>query len=297
MGVSDSSERRQVRQLRADTAPIAQRMVVGRVLRDIRIQRGETQKDVGAKAGFSPSKLSRVESGIHDFKRQDIHRLLDAYGVVDPAERGRLVRLAEEANEGAWWRPWTDVATKHAISHVSFESMAQRVRSYEPAHLSGLLQIPDYARAVIAGGPDVSNDAVERLVELRLERQRQMWETPKKLIFVIDEVTLLRGMGNPDVMRRQLSHLIKLSDDPRYVFQVLELGTFNVPSFLGVTTIFDFAEQALPDIVYVEGLEGAQYLQDEDQVDVRKRMFDRARRVSLERGRSVQRLRDLLKRW
>ncbi|MFI2031670.1 helix-turn-helix domain-containing protein [Streptomyces buecherae] len=269
---------------------------MGRALRDIRTQRGETQKDVGAKVGFSYSKLSRVESGIHDFKPRDIHRLLNAYGVVDPDERGRLVRLAEEANEGAWWRPWKDVATKQAISHVSFESMAQRVRSYEPAHLSGLLQIADYARAVISGGPEVPADAVDRLVELRLERQRQMWETPKKLIFIIDELTLVRGMGNPDVMRRQLSHLIELSEDPRYVFQVLELGTFNVPSFLGVTTIFDFAEQALPDIVYVEGLEGAQYLQDEGQVDVRKRMFDRARSISLERSRSVQRMRDLLKR-
>ncbi len=264
---------------------------------DIRTQRGETQKNVGAKVGFSSSKLSRVESGIHEFKRQDLRHLLDAYGVVDPEERGSLVRLAEEANESAWWRPWKDVATKHAISHVSFESMAQRVRSYEPAHLSRLLQIPDYARAVISGGPDVYADAVERLVELRLERQRQMWETPKKLYFVIDELTLLRGVGNPNVMRRQLNHLIELSDGPRYVFHVLELRTLNVPSFLGVTTIFAFAEQALPDIVYIEGLERAQYLQDEGQVDVRKRIFDRARKVSLGRSRSVQRMRDLLKQW
>jgi transcriptional regulator with XRE-family HTH domain len=286
-----------VRNLRKDAVPTAQRMVVGRHLRAHREALGLTQKQVAGGTGFSESKISRVETGQHDFKPQDISRLCDTYRIIDPAKREQLADLAAHANRRPWWQDWSDVAGAHLQAFVSFEDMAQRIRTYEPQQLCGLLQTEDYARAVIELGlKEAPRREVERLVELRRERRERFEKaSPKRLICVIDETTLIRSFGSAVVLRRQLDHLIALTENPRYTMRIAELNRCNVPVMLGMTTIFDFAESQLPDIVYAEHFDGAFILQEEQQVDRRKKAFDRLQDASLSPKRSAQRLRDLRK--
>ncbi|MFE1961729.1 helix-turn-helix domain-containing protein [Streptomyces sp. NPDC059479] len=293
-----SRPQRRVRYLSDEAVPIAQRMVLGSHLRARREALGISLKDAGRHIEASGSKISRIETGQHEFKAKDIGRLLDFYK-VDDAKRQHLMGLLEHANQRPWWQDWSDVATKQLQAFVSFEEMAQRIRTYEPTQLPGLLQTEEYARAVIEAGEEVSSPReIERLVALRQLRRKRFEEAPlnsKRLISVIDEVTLIRPFGNKGIMRRQLDHLIALTEHPRHTMRIAELSKPNLPVMLGMTIIFDFENRLLPDIVYTEQFDGAFILQEEKQVDGRVKAFDRLQNASLSHKRSAQRLRDLRK--
>lgn len=284
--------------LRDRAVPSAQLMIVGGELREHRIRLELTLEEATATLDFSASKLSRMETGHHKFKPRDVVGLCDVYGIGDPAERKRLLDLAAHASLRPWYQDWTDVAGKHLQAFMSFEQAAERIRTYEPHQLPGLMQTPDYARAVIEKGPrSIPAHEVDRLVELRLERAERFNQAAptKKLICVIDEATLRRGFGNEQIMLRQFDRLIELAQQPTYHVRIAQLRQFNLPVMIGQTTILHFAEKVLPDIVYSEHFDGALLIQDQEQVDRRDKALTRLRSASLERGRSLQLLRDLRK--
>jgi transcriptional regulator with XRE-family HTH domain len=287
---------RRVRYLQDEAAPSAARMVLGSALRKRRVLRGLKQEQVARLLGGSPSKVSRIENGQHNFKEHDLQQFFAVYGVDDPAEQAQLRDLAEAANQPTWWQSWSGVAQKYLQAVVSFEDLAQRIRSYESQQLHGLLQTPDYARALINRGGGTPRQR-EALAELREQRQARFAAAENKmLICVIDEATLRRPVGSPDIMRRQLEHLIDLSSDPRYQFRLAELGRYDLPVELGTTTIFDFSGRILPTTVYTECFDGGLVVQDEESVDRRQKAFDALRVASLAPRQTVQKIRDLLSR-
>lgn len=280
-------------------APTAQRMIFGETLRQRRQALGLTAEDVVRQIGHSASKISRMENGRHDFKEADLRRLLDVYGVHDQGERDLLLDLARAANERGWWDAWSDVSTKTLQTLVSLEDMAQRIRSYEIAQLPGLVQTAEYTRALIrANAPGKSEQEIERIIELRAMRQQRLMREPgKKLLCVLDEVTLVRPYGSREGMRRQLEHLISLADDPDIGFNLVELTKPNLPVQIGTTTIFDFADGQLPDIVYIERSGGGLYLQEEHEVDEHVKGFDRLMIASLGQRATVRRIQDHIKKF
>jgi hypothetical protein len=278
------------------SVPTAQRMVFGNHLRRHRTALDLTIRDVSKPLGVSDSKISRMETGCHEFKHEDVRRLLDLYRIAG-AERRELEGLAETANLRPWWQDWSDVTPGVLQTFVSLEEMAQRVRTYESLQLPGLLQIEDYARALVRlGSPDVPTAEVDRRVELRQERRKRFAaDASKTLVCILDESTLIRRLGSATTMRRQLDHLIDLTDDLRYTFRIAELNKTNMPVVCGPATIFDFAEQLLPDIVYVENYTGGFILQEQGQVDEHVKAFDRLMVDSLNAKQSLQRLWDYRK--
>jgi transcriptional regulator with XRE-family HTH domain len=290
-------EPRRVRHLGEEATPIAQRLVLGKSLRASREAMGISLKTAAQSISVSVPTMSRMETGQRRCKDGDLEHLMDLYLITNDRQRQSLRELDASANRRPWWQDWTDVAGKHLQTLVSFEEMAQRIRTYEPQFLPGLLQIEDYARAVIRLGlPEAPDEEVERRVALRLQRGKRFADSaPQKLICVIDETTLLRPYGSAEIMWRQVEHLLSLTENPRYIMRIAELGKLDVPAGFGPTTIFDFEERRLTDIVYSEYFEGAFILQEEQQVDMRKKAFDRLLGASLSHARSAQRLRDLLR--
>ncbi|MEU3521744.1 helix-turn-helix transcriptional regulator [Streptomyces sp. NPDC006654] len=285
---------RRVRYIRDEIVPSAPRMVLGNALCARRTAIGLKQEDVARLLGASVSKVSRIETGQHQFKEQDLARFFVIYQVTDPLEQAQLRELAQVANQQPWWQPWSGVAQKHLQAVVSFEDMAQRIRVYEPLQLPGLLQTEGYARAMIAGG---SADVHQRqaLVDLRMERQQRFRSAgeDKKLICVLDEGSLKRRYGTPQVMHQQLEHLIGLAENPRYLIRIAEQDRYDLPVHLGSTTIWEFSARILPDIAYAEVFDGGLIFQDEEQVDKRKKAFDRLRGASLSPQGTVRRLKHL----
>jgi transcriptional regulator with XRE-family HTH domain len=284
-----------VRYIRDEIVPSAQRMILGNALAARRAALGLKQEEVARLLGASSSKVSRIESGQHNFKERDLSRLFHLYRITDPAEQDALRLLAEEANRQPWWQPWSSVAQKHLQAVVSFEEMAHRIHVYEPLMVPGLLQTEGYARAVIAGGRAEPYQQ-QALLELRMARQRRFEaaDDDKKLICVLDEGALRRRYGSPRVMQQQLEHLIALTGNPRYLIRLAEQDRYDLPVHIGSTTIWEFAARILPDIAYTETYDGGLIIQAEEQTDQRKKEFDRLRRAALSRQRAVQRLKDLL---
>ncbi|MFG1807191.1 helix-turn-helix domain-containing protein [Streptomyces sp. NPDC049040] len=302
MSAQPSRAPRGVRHVRplSGRAPTAQRMIFGETLRKHREALGLTERQVGQAIGScSASKISRLESGEHDFKEKDVLCLLDVYQVADPAERERLLELSQQANEKGWWEAWRDVAPKELQTYVSLEDIAARIRSYESGQLLGLLQIPDYTRALVkANSLEPNRRTAERIMELRAMRaQRFLRESTAQLICVLDEVTLSRGYGTNPIMRRQIEHLMELSAHERISFRLAPSAKLNLPVQIGTTTVFDFTADQLPAIVYVERCNGGLYLQDRQEVDSYERGFDRLMVNSLGPASCLQKLKDYCQKY
>ncbi|MGW4304039.1 helix-turn-helix domain-containing protein [Streptomyces sp. DSM 110735] len=282
-----------VRYLQNEAAPFAARMVLGNALRHRREAIGLSAGEAARQLGGSPSKVSRIESGTFALKQQDLLKFYALYRITDPEEQARLYELSVTASQPAWWQPWSAVAPKYLQAVVSFEDMATRVRSFEPIYLHGLLQTPEYARALIERGRG-SASGHDELARFRTERHERFTAEPdRKLICVVDEATLKRPVGSAEIMRGQLQHLITLTADPRFQLHLAPLNDYNVHVELGATTIFDFAGR-LPTIAFAEGYDGGLVIDDEQMVDRRVKAFDALAASSLAPHAMKRRLTDML---
>lgn len=186
------------------------RILLGSQLRRLREAKGISREEAGYEIRASESKISRMELGRVSFKERDVADLLTMYGVGDETERAALLGLAAEANAQGWWHNYNDILPSWFQVYVGLEEAASVIRTYEVQFVPGLLQTPEYARAVvIAGQPSASAAEVDRRVGLRMQRQSILYrDKPPRLWVVLDEAALRRPIGGREVMRDQVRHLI-----------------------------------------------------------------------------------------
>jgi hypothetical protein len=226
----------------------------------------------------SGSKISRMELGKVSFKERDIVDLLTHYGVTDQEQRDAIVTLARDANAPGWWHNYDDVLPQWFETYVGLEEAASLIRTYEVQFIPGLLQTEDYARAVtIAGRPALPTEEVERRVKLRMHRQRILDRGPSgpRLWAVVDEGALRRPIGGSRVMRAQLEHLLTMRDRRNVTIQIMPFRFGGHAAEGGAFSILRFPEPDLPDVVYVEQLASALYLDKREQVDRYGQIYDR----------------------
>ncbi|MCX4435614.1 MULTISPECIES: helix-turn-helix domain-containing protein [Streptomyces] len=243
-------------------------MLLGSHLRRLRESRGITREAAGYSIRASESKISRMELGRVSFKTRDVEDLLTLYGITDEAERTSLVSLAKEANVAGWWHSYSDVLPSWFPTYVGLEGAAHLIRSYEVQFVHGLLQTEAYARAVVARGMRGASPAdIERRVALRLERQKYLVsEKAPEFHIVLDEAALRRPYGDREVMRGQLQHLIEVSERPNVRLQVMPFSFGGHSGESGSFTILSFPESDLSDVVYLEQLTSALYLDKREDV-------------------------------
>ncbi len=247
--------------------PTVRRMLVGSQLRRLRVQNGLSREQAGARIRASEWKIHRLENGQVGFKERDIVDLLGLYGVTDPAEVAAVLELAREANDTGWWHHYGDVLPLWFRAYVDLEREAALIRAYEGQFVPGLLQTDDYMRAVMSGALDEAPEDLERRVELRVARQALLTRAgPPRLWAVVDEGALRRPVGGQRVMRTQLERLIECAQLPSVVLQILPFGAGVHPAMGGAFSILRFADDELPDVVYLEHLTGAMYLDKRDDV-------------------------------
>jgi transcriptional regulator with XRE-family HTH domain len=253
--------------------PTALRILLGAQLRRLREAKGISRDDAGYLIRSSDSKISRMELGRVGFKERDVADLLTLYGITDDHERQALLSLARQANTPGWWHRYGDLLPGWFQAYIGLEEAATLIRTYEVQFVPGLLQTEDYARAVITqGDPAAAAEAVERRVGLRRRRQELLTRpgpdgSPRRLWAVVDEAALRRPIGGRKVLRGQLEQLIEASQLPTVTLQVLPFHVGGHAAEGGAFTILRFAEPDLPDVVYVEQLTSALYLDKLDDVD------------------------------
>ncbi|UWZ47073.1 helix-turn-helix domain-containing protein [Dactylosporangium matsuzakiense] len=253
-------------------------MLLGAHLRRLREAQGVTREDAGWEIRSSESKISRMELGRVGFKERDVADLLTLYGVDDGEERSRLLALARDANNPGWWHRFGDVLPSWFHSYLGLEAAAALIRTYEVQFVPGLLQTQEYARSVVLlGHGRAKEDEIERRVELRMQRQQILTrKDAPKLWMVVDEAALRRPIGGPDVMRAQLDALLEINSTlPNVRLQVIPFNAGGHAAAGGAFTILRFPDDDLPDVVYIEQLTSAPYLDKRDDVDLYAEAMER----------------------
>jgi transcriptional regulator with XRE-family HTH domain len=260
----------------ARTGPTARRLVLGSQLRRLREASGVSRADAGYSIRGSGSKISRMELGRVGFKERDVADLLSLYGVTNDQERRTFLEMVRESNQPGWWNRYNDLLPSWFQDFVGLEESAVRIQTYEIQFVPGLLQTENYARAVaVQGRRDAAAEEVERRVQLRMRRQKLLTQPQcPRLWAVIDESVLHRPIGGRAVLREQIDHLLEMTREPNISLQVLPLDRGG-SSAEGAYSILRFAEAEIPDIVYLEHLCGALYLDKPDEVEIYTRTSHR----------------------
>lgn len=245
------------------------RQLLGAQLRFFREAVGITPEQAGYEIRASRSKISRMETGHVGFKMRDINDLLTLYGVTDEQERSRILSTAAQAGEPDWWASYSDVLPSWFENYLGLESVAATIRSFEIQFVPGLFQTKDYARAVTQlAQQDPSEEEIERRVGLRLNRQHLLtMPNPPKIWSVMDEAVLRRPIGGRAVLRAQLRRLIEVAAMPHVTIQVVPFARGGHAGASGSFSLMRFTEQELPDVVYVEQLTSALYLEQRADVE------------------------------
>ncbi|GAA2802699.1 helix-turn-helix transcriptional regulator [Kribbella solani] len=251
--------------------PTALRIMLGVHLRRLREDAGVTRSDAGWAIRGSESKISRLELGRVGFKVRDVDDLLTLYKLDDPEERDRLLTLAREANNPGWWQRYDDLTPAWFHSYLGLEMAADLIRTFELQFVPGLLQTPEYARAVVQLGQQdqpLSRAEQDRLISLRMSRQEVLTrQRPARLWAVVDESVLRRPIGGVKVLRAQLEFLLEASRRHNVTLQIIPFEKGGYTSTGGAFTLLRFNDADLPDIVYIEHLTSAVYLDKREELD------------------------------
>jgi transcriptional regulator with XRE-family HTH domain len=274
-------------------APTVLRILLGTQLRRLRESRGISAQDAAKAIRGSESKISRIELGRNSVREVDIADLLNLYGISDTVEREQLLTLASQANQQGWWHRYQDVLPSWFQSYIGLEDSAESIRSFDTQFVPGLLQTEDYALAVIQLGA-FSPAETDRLLYLRKERQRRFTSGGLRLLAIIDECALRRPIGSIGLMRAQLEHLLEITVRPGLTIQVtpfLTGASYAAPSSFSILT---FATDDLPDVVYVEQLTSAMYLDKRADVDRYSEAMDQIRTTSYTPEQTKELIRTML---
>ncbi|WDZ86963.1 helix-turn-helix domain-containing protein [Micromonospora cathayae] len=252
-------------------SPTVRRRRLATALRRLREQTGMTADQAAKEIGISKSALSRIENAQVSVLPPVARGLLELYG-VEGEEVDALVQVARDARKRGWWQAYDDVLPEWFEVYVGLEAEASEIRVFQPQLVPGLLQTPDYARAIVrAEHPDAPTEEVNRRVELRLRRQES--ETSPKLWAVLDESVLHRPVGGSGTFKAQLRHLLDAAEQPGTTVQILTFGAGEYGSMGSAFIVLAFPEPADPGIVYLENRAGSLYLEGQ-QVREYSRVFE-----------------------
>ncbi|MGC5241258.1 helix-turn-helix domain-containing protein [Streptomyces albogriseolus] len=280
---------------RPEPAPTLLKMLVGVQLAGFREDAGLSQDQAARSVGFSGAKLSRIESGKgrRPPAETDVRALLELYG-TDDYEASVLLKLLQRAGEPGWWQRYDKRLMPEWFDRlVGLQEAAATIRTFEIQYVPGLLQTADYTRAVVERGlPNAPASEVQRRVELRMRRaQLLLREDAPQLWAVIDESVLLRVLGDRAVMRDQLDHLAKMAARPNVTLQIVPLNVSNASAPAIPVTYLRFGGLDLPDVVYLEHIRSANFLEDRDETEEYRIVLDRLADEALTPRESVEMLR------
>jgi len=215
-----------------------------------REQRGWSQADLADQIPYSLSTISMVEA-LHRVPTRDLAGHLDK-AFSTPGTFTRLEARLRDLPFPASFRPF-----------AAYEAEATALYVFQHSLIPGLLQTPDYARAVLATRPNTTDDELDNLVAARLARQATLTrdDPPAPLLWaLIDEGVLYRPVALAEVMHDQLMDLVRMSRLPNITIQVVPYSAGGHTGLLGAFVIADL--DSSPGIVYVEDIADGRVFED-----------------------------------
>jgi hypothetical protein len=280
------------------SGPAIARKMLGGQLRGYREAAGVTPDQAAWEIRGSRAKISRIETGRGKVKvtDRDLLDLLALYGVTDSGVMVRMLALARQAQETEWWQEFSDLLPAWFEPYLGMESTAAVIRSFDLLFVPGLFQARGYARAVtVLGHRTARADEIDRRVEVRMRRQGLLAAAdPPRVWALVDEAALRRPVGGTAVMREQVRHLAEIAEMPAVTLQVLPFSAGGHDA-AGAFTLMRFAEAGIADVVYVEQLAGAAYVDKPEAVDHYRDVLNRLGATALTPGETASFLAGMLR--
>ncbi|MCQ4196174.1 helix-turn-helix domain-containing protein [Streptomyces parvulus] len=275
-------------------SPTARRRRLSIELKKLREKHSLTCAQVGAALDWSGSKVNRMETGSGRVQPSDVDALCRFYETTDEL-REFLKSLARQAKTRSWWQVHGSGVPEWFSIYIGLEQDASTLRQYQSEVLPGLLQTESYARELHACGSHMPSEDIDRAVRVRLERQ-SMISAPDApdCWFVVSEGAVRRVIGDRELMRDQLEHVLMAVERPSVTLQVLPFDAGTCPT-TGAFTVLGFPDPEDPDIVYRDGITDAMYLEGQPHIREYNRAFDELRAAALSPRRTAELINNLMK--
>jgi transcriptional regulator with XRE-family HTH domain len=255
-----------------------------------RVRIGMDAKAVAEAIGFTRNYWSAVENERKLLSAENLSKVLDLLEFDQEAQQ-ELRQLRAVARERGWWDEYSmldaDVQRLYGL-----EAGAGSVRTYESTLVPGLLQIAEYARAIMTPDPTVREVEVDQLIEVRLKRQERLnGDTPLRLTALISEAVLWQQIGGPSVLRRQLQHLVELVEEHRDTIEIRVIPfTANSCGLFGAATshVLDFPSSRLPTVAWQETVTARTVIEDRALVRDITTTYSAAREISVSPQKSSE---------
>ncbi|MFG2006437.1 helix-turn-helix domain-containing protein [Spirillospora sp. NPDC048911] len=275
--------------------PTVRRLRLGHELRRLRESSGMKLEAAARRLGRQASALSKIERGVQGLTHGELTFMLDAYAVTDEKLRHALITLRRDAAKKGWWLDYQDRIAPSLLDYISLEDDANAIRSFESQNVPGLLQTPEYARAMIKANPFISSQVVEEQVTIRMARKNILaGDQPPLLWSIVDEAVLHRPFGDTTTLRDQLQYLWEASMNGMVTLQVLPFAAGAHPGNNGAFTLLDIGESGTLPIVLVECLTHSWYLEETEDISRHRLAFEHLCAAALSAADSLELIRRVM---
>lgn len=272
----------------AGVRPTVRRRRLAAKLIEFRERAGKTPDDAAERIGCHRTKINRIENARLGISLGELRDLLTFYGVEDPVQVDELVSLAQRSREPGWVQR-AGLARPTYTEFIDYEKTSDYIRSFQGNVIAGLLQTPDYARAVLSVAPtNLKQDEVDALVEARMKRQEILDRpNPPRLCVIESEAALRLEVGGREAMRKQLEHLETMASHPSVEVQVIPHRAGAHAGLAGSFVLFGFPDGSFSDVVCVEHRTGTLYMETPKETEEYTLIFDSLRSIALSPGDSL----------
>ncbi|PVC86061.1 DNA-binding protein [Streptomyces sp. CS131] len=263
---------------------------VGAELKRLREKAGVKMEEAAERIGGDKPKISRQENGRQGVSKLEIEALLALYGVSDERLRTALTTLAREGRRKGWWAQYSDILPAGFQERLSIESDAARILTFQPMLVPGLLQTVEYATEVIRSvDKDVTEGERDSYIEVRKARQEIFTrDNPPQYVCLLDEAVLRREVGGPAVMVAQLDKILEMNNPPKLTIQVVPFSQGWHAGADGAFNIYSYPDPMDLDVVNLDYLDGALYLEEDQPVGRYQLAFDELRATALASRQSME---------
>jgi hypothetical protein len=251
------------------TSPVVAAWELALRLRQRRDQFGVEVKTITETLGFSRNYWSAVENERKILSEESLTKLLRLFE-FDEDEQQELLELRAAAKDRGWWTSYSGLIHNDVQRMYGLEFGAGSIRDYENLLIPGLLQAPEYYRAIMTRDVTIRKVEIEQRVEIRLHRQERLsGEQPLHLTAILSEAALNQQIGGPKVLRTQLQHLSNTIEEHPDTIEVMVIPfTATACGLFGASTIhiLDFENSRLPTVAWHETVTSWGLLEDTAQV-------------------------------
>lgn len=278
-------------------SPVVQRRRLRTELRRARLDAGLTQDQVATAMEWSLSKLIRIENGSVSISANDLRAILAYYKITDEKRVSDLLAISRAARERSWWSSYSDSVSPRLLQLIEYETAAFIARNFQPLLIPGMLQTAEYARVTIGqlALPQAPAEQLNALFNVRMKRQELLRRADAPLqFFIMDEAVIRRIVGGEEVMRRQLQHVVEVSEMPQVTIEVIPFSAGLFPGLQSQFLIYEFSDAVDDDVLYLEDGRGNVLIRDDqDEVLSFREQFEQLRAGSLGPEGSVEFIRSV----